>query len=146
MTEVLFYHLTESRVEQAMPQLLERSIEREWRAVVQCGSEALRDMLDDHLWTFRDDAFLPHAAAGEPQGNPVWLTAGSENPIGANIRFLIDGASIEDPHEYERIIFMFDGHDNEAVTAARADWKRLKDAGHELTYWQQEGGRWVKKA
>ena len=40
---------------------------------------------------------------------------------------------------------MFDGHDPDAVTEARAAWKALRD-GNELTYWQQDGGRWEKKA
>ena len=91
MTEVLFYHLTESRVEQALPGLLELSLERGWKAVVQCGSEELRDRLDELLWTWRDDGFLPHAADGtKPDGNPVWLTTEAGNPIDANIRFLLD--------------------------------------------------------
>jgi len=147
MTEVLFYHLTESRVEQALPGLLERSLERGWKAVVECGTAELRDQLDEHLWTSRDDGFLPHAADGaEPDGNPVWLTTTSENPIEANIRFLLENAEPRGVEAYDRVILMFDGHDAEAVARAREHWKAQKESGHDLTYWQQDGGRWVKKA
>jgi len=146
MTEVFFYHLTESRVEQALPGLLERSLERSWKAVVQCGSEESRDSLDEHLWTYRDDGFLPHAVDGaEPDGNPVWLTTSDDNPIAANIRFFLDEAEPKDTGAYDRVILMFDGHDAVAVAKAREHWKAQKDAGYELTYWQQDGGRWVKK-
>ena len=150
MTEVLFYHLTESRIEQALPGLLERSIERGWRVVVQTGSQERRDSLDAHLWTYRDDSFLPHATEGssaEPDRQPIWITADTDNPNSASVRFLVDGAEAADLNEYERAIYMFDGHDPEAVSFARQCWTKEKEAGHELTYWQQTPeGRWEKKS
>jgi len=150
MTEVLFYHMTESRLEKTLPDLLERSLERGWKVVVQTNSEERRDALDDHLWKFRDDSFLPHgsaASAKTSQQHPIWLTAQDEDPISADIRFLVDGAVAHDISSYIRAIYMFDGHSSEAVSSARERWKIEKSAGHELTYWQQdENGRWIKKA
>ncbi|MFZ0116056.1 MAG: DNA polymerase III subunit chi, partial [Xanthobacteraceae bacterium] len=52
MTEVLFYHLQEQPIEKVLPNLLERSLERGWRVVVQASSEDRVDALDAHLWTF----------------------------------------------------------------------------------------------
>src|SRR3546814_17440881 len=94
MTEILFYHLTESKLEDALPALLEKSVERGWRVVVQTKEEDRRDVLDAHLWTYREDSFLPHGTdAGErPQVQPVLLTAGSGNAKEANVRFLVDVA------------------------------------------------------
>lgn len=149
MTEVLFYHLTESTLEEALPALLERSLERGWRAVVQCGSAERRGALDATLWTFRDDSFLAHGLDGEPHAahQPVLLTTGTSNQNGAAIRFLVDGAAPPDLGAYERAVFMFDGHDDEQVGRAREHWKAMKAAGHAVTYWQQTPERrWVKKA
>ena len=150
MTEILFYHMTQSTLERTLPGLLERSIERGWRAVVQTPLNERCEALDNHLWTYRDDSFLPHGAQGEaanPVDHPIWITTGDDNPNSANISFLIDGAESGSLDEYERIITLFDGHDADAVDAARASWKRLKEQGHQLTYWQQnEGGGWEKKA
>lgn len=149
MTEVLFYHLTESTLEEALPGLLERSVSRGWRAVVQSGTEERRDALDQHLWTFRDDAFLAHARSNEPYPGeqPILLTTGDENPNQANIRFLVDGASPPDLGAYERAVFLFDGHDAGQVDAAREHWKVMKSAGHDVTYWQQTSDRrWERKA
>ena len=39
MTEVLFYHLENQPVERVLPPLLEKSLERGWRVVVQAASE-----------------------------------------------------------------------------------------------------------
>ncbi len=149
MTEVLFYHLTESTLEDSLPGLLERSVGRGWRAVVQTGSEDRRDALDTHLWTFRDDAFLAHATDREPYPaeQPVLLTTGEGNPNGAKIRFLVDGAVPPDLSAYDRAVFLFDGHDAGQLESARAHWKAMKAAGHAVTYWQQTADRrWERKA
>lgn len=149
MTEILFYHLTESTLEEALPGLLERSVARGWRAVVQAGSEERRDALDQHLWVFRDDSFLAHGTDREPHPaeQPVLLTVAAHNPNGAAIRFLVDGAEPPPLDTYERAVFIFDGHDQTQLEAARRHWKDLKAAGHAVTYWQQGADkRWERKA
>ncbi len=148
--EALFYHLEHQPLERALPLLLEKTLERGWRAVVQAGSQERLDVLDQHLWTWREDSFLPHGTAkdGHPERQPVWLTTGEDNPNGATVRFLVDGA--EPPAEVAgltRIVVMFDGREPDAVTAARGHWKMLKNAGCAVTYWQQsQAGGWTRKA
>ncbi len=150
MTEILFYHLQNQTIERVLPALLEKSLERGWRAVVQAASEERIDALDAHLWTFRDDSFLPHGTAREAMAaeQPVLLTLASDNPNAANVRFLLDGAAIpEDAGAYERIVLLFDGEDPDAVETARLRWKEAKEQGFDVTDWQSdENGRWVKKA
>jgi DNA polymerase-3 subunit chi len=149
MTEILFYHLTESKLEDALPPLLEKSLERGWKVAIQTVDEERRDFLDARLWTFRDDSFLPHATdtSSAPQSQPILLTASDANGNEANVRFLVDGAEPPAVEGYERIVFMFDGYDAYQLEMARNHWKRLKTEGHALTYWQQSPeGRWQKKA
>ncbi len=149
MAEVLFYHLTESTLEEALPGLLEKSVERGWRAVVQTGTEEGRDALDAHLWIFRDDSFIAHATDREafPDEQAVLLTTSHDNLNGAQIRFLVDGAEPPDLSVYARAVFMFDGHDAMQLEAARGHWKLMKTHGHAVTYWQQTPERrWERKA
>ncbi|QRM54884.1 DNA polymerase III subunit chi [Sinorhizobium sp. BG8] len=149
MSEVLFYHLTESKLEDALPPLLDKSLERGWRVIVQTGSAERRDALDTLLWTWREESFLPHGtdAQPHPEDQPVLLTTELENANAATVRFLVDGAVPPPLESYERAIFMFDGYEQQELEAARGHWKRLKGEGHQLTYWQQnDDGRWVKKA
>ena len=149
MTEVLFYHLTESTLEEALPALLERSLARGWRVVVQSGSEERRDTLDAHLWTFRDDSFLGHGTDLEPHAaeQPVLLTTTQDNANEAKIRFLIDAAEPPAIDAYERAVFLFDGHDAHQLETARRHWREVKSAGHAATYWQQTPERkWERKA
>jgi DNA polymerase III subunit chi len=150
VAEVLFYHLTASPVEQALPEILERALARGWRAVVRCGSEPALEMLDARLWTWRDDAFLPHgtAAMGDAERQPIWLTCGDENPNGSQILVLVAGARAV-PAEaagFERVCLLFEAADAEALAAAREDWRAVTSAGLPARYWAQESGRWVEKA
>ena len=149
MTEVLFYHLQNMSVENVLPALLEKSLERGWRAVVQSTSQERADALDAHLWTYRDDSFLPHATwrVGDAEDQPVILAVAEGNPNRANVRFLIDNAPLPaDAHTYERMVLLFNGDDAEALAAARGAWTDCKARGFEVTYWQaDERGRWQRR-
>ena len=147
MTDVLFYHLETQPLERVLPVLLEKSLERGWKAVVETSSRARAEAIDAMLWTFRDDSFLPHGIAGEPSDpdQPVLIATDDGNPNAANVRFFVDRAVPQTAEGYERVVYMFSGHDPDAVTEARTAWKAL-GAGNTLTYWQQdEAGRWVKR-
>lgn len=149
MTEVLFYHLQNMSVESVLPSLLEKSLERGWRAVVQAASEEQADALDAHLWTYREDSFLPHATwrSADAKDQPVVLAIAETNPNEAQIRFLIDSAALPaDAERYERVVLMFNGDDDEAITGARGAWKEGKARGFAVTYWQaDERGRWQRR-
>jgi DNA polymerase-3 subunit chi len=150
MTEILFYHLQGQRLENVLPALLEKSLQRGWRVAVQGASEERIEALDAHLWTYRDDGFLPHGTWREQEAaaQPVLLTLTESNPNGSNVRILIEGAPMPaDPENYQRIVLLFDGDDEEAVAAARLHWNEAKAKGFDVTYWQpDESGRWTKKA
>jgi len=148
-TEVFFYHLERHPLERVLPGLLERTLERGWRAVVQAGTPERLAALDTHLWTYRDDSFLPHGTAkdGPPALIPILLTTNEDNPSGAAIRFLVDGATMPGFAGYVRVVIIFDGADRYAVEAARSQWKTARAEGCAVTYWQQtEAGRWEKRA
>jgi DNA polymerase-3 subunit chi len=149
MTEFLFYHLRRQAAEQVLPSLIEKSLERGWRVVVQASSEERIDALDAHLWTFRDDSFLPHGTFREPTAaeQPVLLTASDHNPNAATVRFLIDRAAVPpDAERYERVVLLFDGEDEDALLDARERWQAAKAQGFAVTYWQaDENGRWQRR-
>jgi DNA polymerase-3 subunit chi len=149
MTEVLFYHLQDMTLENVLPPLLEKSLERGWRVVVQSTSEERADALDAHLWTYRDDSFLPHATwrVGDAPEQPIVLIAGEGNPNGAHVRFLVDNAGLPpDCDAYQRLVLVFNGDDGDALAAARSAWTDCKTRGFDVTYWQaDERGRWQKR-
>ena len=147
MTEIGFYHLLSTPLERALPSILERGLAAGHRIVVLAGSSERVEHLNDLLWTFSDESFLPHGSAreGHAERQPVWLTAEDENPNGATMLVLVDGASTSSLDRYARCCDIFDGNDELAVTAARERWKAAKAAGHQLVYWEQAGGKWERR-
>jgi DNA polymerase III subunit chi len=149
MTEVLFYHLQDMTLENVLPPLLEKSLERGWRVVVQSNSEERTEALDAHLWTYREDSFLPHASwrVADAEDQPIILVVEDSNPNRANVRFLVDNAPLPANSDiYDRLVLLFNGDDADALAAARQLWTDCKTRGFDVTYWQaDERGRWQKR-
>ena len=136
--EVWFYHLERTSLDQALPELLEKTLARQWRALVRSPSRERIEHLDGWLWSYRDDAFLPQ---------PVAVSIRPDTTNRSDGLFLIDGGERGDISPYQRCIVLFDGRDEAALGEARRRWSAFKGAGHPVSYWRQGGeGGWRKKA
>ena len=148
MSDVLFYHLTQTPLEATLPNLLEKSLERGWSVCVQGTQREQLENLDRHLWTFRDDSFLPHGLSWEDHSEHQNIILSDQTVSKADVLMLIDGAwsGVESFSQFERVCLFFDGSNEEAVDKSRGHWKEVKDAGLEAKYWAQEEGTWRQKA
>ena len=151
MTETLFYHLERRSLEEILPGLLEKSLQRGWRALIRADTADRADTLDTLLWTYDDQGFLPHAQLGDGEAShqPVLITVEEGNPNGAQIAFFVGGAQPADwagLNDLARIVMLFDGRDETALASARAAWKEAKAAGHDVTYWKESpSGKFEKQ-
>jgi DNA polymerase III subunit chi len=148
MAEIGFYHLLTTPLDRALPRLLERARGQGHRIVVRAGSAERTEHLDGVLWRYDEASFLPHASAGDgnPAAQPIWLTEREENPNGASMLVLVDGVEAGDWSGFARGADLFDGNDAEAVAMARQRWRRVRAAGHALSYWRQTAAGWERKA
>jgi len=146
--EIGFYHLSSTALERSLPKLLERGLRQGYRIVVRTASPERVEQLSATLWTYDEASFLPHGSArdGNATMQPIWLTHSSENPNGASMLVLVDGVEAEDLGSYARCADLFDGNDAGAIEAARSRWRRAREAGHTLTYWQQTISGWERKS
>jgi DNA polymerase-3 subunit chi len=145
--EVWFYHLERTGLDQALPELLEKTLQRGWRAIVRSSLTERIEHLDGWLWSYRDDSFLPHAPADEPGAarQPVLLTTRTDNPNGAHALFLVDGAEPGDLAGYQRCVVLFDGADEAQVQNARGQYRTARAKGLPVSYWRQQGRGWEKQ-
>lgn len=150
MAEVFFYHLTSSTLGQTLSQLLERTLQNNWRVLVRTDDENQLARLDAQLWGGNSPYFLPHGISGgtHDADQPILLTSTSGNTNGAKALMLVHGAktTVDEVAQFERVSLVFNGNEEQAVQAARADWKTLTDAGVAAKYWSQASGRWEMKA
>ncbi|MCF6443440.1 DNA polymerase III subunit chi [Nereida sp. MMG025] len=147
MGAVYFYHLTRRPLEATLPMLLEKAVGAGWRCVVRGTDRTALSRLDEALWTFGKDSFLPHALDGGPHDaeQPILLTDQSQM---AQCVMSVHGAAVsaDDINASERTCILFDGNDPDALQHARGQWKSLTGAGVSAQYWSEESGRWEKKA
>lgn len=150
MTEIRFYHLVTQDIEQALPAILSKALAGGRKAVIRFANDQQVRHFNDHLWTYNADSFLPHGAKadGHAELQPVYLTAASENPNGADMLVLCNAQTVpENIEAFSLCCDFLDGCDDDAVQAGRARWKAYKEAGHAITYWQQtESGGWEQRA
>ena len=148
-TEIWFYHLERSTLDQVLPELLDKTLQRGWRALVRVADPSRLDEIDEHLWAWREDSFLAHGRAGQDHADrqPILLSQTGENPNGAQALFIVDQSDMGPVEGYERCFIIFDGRDDAALNHARERWKALKAQGASLAYWKQsDEGRWEKAA
>ena len=82
LTEIGFYHLTRSSLEEALPRLLEKAYASGSRVVVRGGDAERIELLNRSLWTYGKDSFLPHGARsdGFAEDQPIYLTIRDGEP------------------------------------------------------------------
>ena len=152
MSEVLFYHLESARLENVLPGLLEKTLTNGWTAAVRCGDRNALKRIDDALWLYRDDAFLPHgiATGGEIDARqPILITDQIASTNDPDLLFLVEGAEAEATSltAFKRCVCIFDGGNEDAVEEARHFWKAVKAEKYDATYWRQNtDGKWEKQA
>ena len=152
MAEIGFYHLTRTVADQALPQLLGRTLAAGTRALVLCAGPERVAALDAALWLCTDPDWLPHGTpeTGNADLQPIWITAEDPGAAGApnaaRFLFLLDGATSSRLDLYDRVFDLFDGADEAAVQAARLRWAAARSTGHALAYWQQTPRGWERKA
>ena len=146
MTEVGFYHLTRSTLAQALPRLLTRTLAAGQRALVLGPRPEALEALSAALW--EQPEWLPHGtqADGDPDLQPIWLTTEPIPANGARYLFMVEDAATDSLDQFDRVFDLFDGNNESSLGAARLRWKAAKDAGHNVTYWQQTDRSWQKKA
>lgn len=147
MTEVRFYHMERQGLEDVLPMLLTKALENKHRILIKTRDEKEAERLNEFLWVFQPDIFLPHGTKkdGNTDKQPVFLTATNDNPNNADVLILTQGTTAEDISGFKLCCELLDGRDGEQITAARERWKTYKDSGFALTYWQQGAKSWEKK-
>jgi DNA polymerase-3 subunit chi len=139
-----FYHLASTPLERVLPRICERLMENEELLLLVAGEEQLAQ-LDELLWSYSPDAFLPHGRSDgrAPDKQPILLSAAVEPLNGASNVALADGVWRDEALAFARTFYFFD---NNHLESARGSWRALKgNAEAAPRYWKQDpAGKWVQ--
>lgn len=148
MTDIRFYHMEQATLDQALPAITMKAFQSGKRVMIRVPDKKEASRLNDLLWTFHPNVFLPHGAEGDKHAvnQPIWITSEDENENSAEILILTHGCTYDDISDFVMCCEMLDGRVESQIKEARVRWKSYKEADHDLTYWQQdEKGQWGKK-
>lgn len=148
MADISFYHLTQSRLEDALRALLGKALSNDKKVLLYGQDLTQLKQLDAALWESPADSFLPHGldTDDDPEFQPILLTNKEENLNEAEFIFAINGASRDFCTQFERCFDIFDGNNPDEVNKARGRWKDFSATDAQLHYWKQvEGGKWQKE-
>jgi len=148
-TTIQFYHLLSTGPERAVPKLMEKALASDARVLMLFDNEAALKSMSDALWNHNPNGFLPHGSAREAhaEAQPILLALTDANLNHASILCVMDGSSPASLPQFSKVLDVFDGNDEAAVTRARSRWASYKQAGYRLQYVQQQpGGGWKIEA
>ena len=150
MGDAYFYHLTQSQLDTTLVALLDRALAQGWRIAIRGRERAQLEWLDERLWLWPQDRFLPHGRAGGAHDarQPILLTEQKEAVNAPHCVMAIDGVEIstDELQNLERLCVLFDGNDEEATQRARDQWQTLTQNGVRAKYWSEASGKWEMKA
>lgn len=146
--KVDFYHCTRTKPADVVPALAEKALAAGHRILVHEPDASARDALDERLWTYDPDSFLPHGTAGGPHDaeQPLLIADSFGVRNGADVLIAMGRTLPGDGAGFARILYLFDGGDEEELGAARAHWRALSAReGAEAAYWAQGERGWAKR-
>lgn len=113
--------------------LLEKAYIRGHRIYVHCETQQDAEFLDDLLWSFRDDSFVPHNLLGEgPEPPPPVQIGFGKEPRGFNDILLNLAHDIPlFHHKFKRIMELVSNVDAEKEQS-RVHYKEYRSKGYEL--------------
>ena len=140
MSEVYFYHLTQTRLEVALPKILDRALSADWSVELRIGTKAEEEAISDAIWKGPDESFLPHCLEDNDKLHdyPIVL---SKSPL-SEVRdclIVVDQAELQENEveKFKRVCLLFDSKNEVELTNAREVWKKLSDAGLKTSYWAE---------
>lgn len=149
MTHVSFYQLDGAPIDRVLPKLLEKAYTTGKKSLILSPSLPRIDHLDDALWTYDPEAFLPHGLSTEakPSEQPILLSTTEFKDVTIPYAFILDGAQLEDVTRYERVFVLFDGNNADLLQSARTLWRSYKEHNHKLDYYTHTADKgWTKTA
>ena len=134
MTQIDFFQIddNESMLMFAC-RLVQKAYRQQHRIYVHTESASIAKELDDLLWTFRADRFIPHALLSSGQDAPVHI--GHENDPGQHHDVLVNlsGKIPDFFSRFERVTEVVPQQD-ERREGARNNYRFYKDRGYQLKY------------
>ncbi len=148
--EYIFYQLLHTPLERGIQPLLGKALDGDNKMLVIFNSQEQLERIDQSLWNLGKASFVPHGKAGDgnDEQHPIYLSVEENNINNANVLVNLTQDIPSSATKYSKVLDMFNGANDNELTAARTRWKKLADeGGHKLKYFEQtKDSGWQLKA
>lgn len=147
-TEFWVYACTLTPRKEVLTALLEKALDKDLRVVVFCQNEKESEALNDYLWSFSEEKFIPHGtlADGMAEDQPIFLTHQAQVPNSADMAIVWGEAEVYLTHTFQRVIVMVDAR-FEAPKLTPSQEKLMQALGVDAPTLcvQTAEGKWVRQ-
>ena len=147
LEKAFFYNASHRDVVADIAWLAENIFKKNNRIVIFCTDQETTEVVDDFLWSTRDDSFIPHSKKkdGKDTFDPILVTADLDGNYDHNVLLALNGALIKekDWQRFTKIYYFFDDQDSKEKENARSMWKSFSSLNIDCKYWINEKNKWV---
>ncbi len=105
------------------------------KILILTSSKERGEFLDDFLWTFKQQSFLPHTFSEEiVKDEPIVITIAEKNLNGANVLILDAPVSTDFMKEFSYVVDFADRTTSSSLQESRKRFKKYKDTGLHVSY------------
>ena len=137
MTEITFVEVTASRMEMRACEIAEHTYAQGERLQIIALDEEQAARLDDLLWTYKPDNFVPHGrwkSMDSESDHPVVITTRKERVPGIASLLTMDYCPVKMVQQFSKVIHVVVVDNQERLEASRRYWTLLKEAGFSLRH------------
>ena len=147
MSEIYFYNTSSRDFLRDITLLIERLYLLEHKVIVLCPDNNVSAIVDDYLWSYKDESFLPHSIADQDHSelDSIIISSHQLNLDFYKILIVFKGSSIsfDYSNNFEKVYYFFDDNSNDEREIARTLWKEAKKSGTKCKYWQVQENKWT---
>ncbi len=148
LEKAFFYNVSHRDVVADIAWLAENIFKKNNRIVIFCTDQETTEVVDDFLWSTRDDSFIPHSKKmdGKDTFDPILVTADLDGSYEHNVLLALNGVLIKekDWQRFAKIYYFFDDQDIKEKENARSMWKSFSSLNIDCKYWINEKNKWVQ--
>ena len=146
LEKAYFYNSSHRNVVADISLLIEKLFKEKNRILVCCKDLETVEVIDDFLWAYKEDGFIPHSiATKEKYSNyPILITTEIHEDYKHNVLLALSGVLIKekDWRKFSRAYYFFDDQENKEKENAREMWKSFSALNIACKYCVNKANKW----
>ncbi|MDC3108146.1 DNA polymerase III subunit chi [Paracoccaceae bacterium] len=147
LEKAFFYNVYQRDVVADIAWLTENIFKKNNKIVIFCTDQETAEVVNDFLWSYRDDSFIPHSIKknGGSSLCPILVATDLNEVYEHNVLLALNGALIKekDWQGFAKIYYFFDDQDIKEKDNARFMWKSFSSLDIDCKYWINKKNKWV---